>query len=176
MNTSRVSRPPVRRPRRAWAGIGVLAALVMSTLFTRNPTRHGEYTPVLEPRAAGADDLAREGIAADRYALVASLWGDYAVPSCRVAAVWGDAGASFSPTLRLSMRSPLRAPAAAAHAPTWVARDKLELVAANDAAEAAPRDVLVEPGSAPVVRVYSGAWFKPRRAQLNFGPGLRLAA
>jgi len=177
MSYSQRVRPPVRKPKLAWAGLGVFAALFMSLLFTRNPTRHGAQTPVLEPRAAGPADLAREGIAADRYALVASLWGDYAVPSCRVGAVWGDnpAGASLSATLRVSMKSPLRAPAAAARATTWIAREQLDLAAANDA-DVAARYVRVEPGAEPVVRIFRATRFKPRRAQFDLGAGLRLAA
>ncbi|MBL8557298.1 MAG: hypothetical protein JNM47_01140 [Hyphomonadaceae bacterium] len=180
------SLPPARRrPRKiktAWAGLGVLTALVMSLLFTRHATRHGAPEPQLETAGARADVLEREGIAPVRYALVNSLWGDYAVPTCRVATVWGDGrkGATFSSTMRLTMRSPVRTPAAAVHAATWVAREKIELAAANDA-DIAARFVSVEPGAAPVVRIFRSARFKPRQAQFTANAfaaqsALRLAA
>lgn len=159
------------------SGVGLLAAIVMATLFTRNPTRHGDPAPTLEPRSARAEDLARDVIAPARLALVSSLWGDYAVSSCIVTTIWGNnaSGASFSPTLHLSMKSPLRAPAAAARATTWVARDMLDLAAANDA-DAAARQVSVEPGAAPVVRIFRARKFKEARAPFRLGSGLRLAA
>ncbi len=159
------------------SGLGLVAAIVMATLFTRNPTRHGDPAPTLTPRAARAEDIARDVIAPDRLALVTSLWGDYAVPSCIVATVWGSnaAGASFSPTLRLSMKSPLRAPAAAARAATWIARDMLDLAAANDSDPVA-REVSVEPGAEPVVRIFRARKFKAGRAPFRLGSGLRLAA
>lgn len=160
------------------SGLGIVAAIVMATLFTRNPTRHGAPAPVLEPRAARTDDLVREDIAPLHLARVSSLWGDYAVSSCIVATVWGagGVGASFSPTMRLSMKSPLRAPAAAARAPTWIHRDRLELAAANDADPVA-REVRVEPGAAAVVRVFRARRFKAKaRAPFRLGSGLRLAA
>jgi hypothetical protein len=160
------------------SGLGVVAAIVMATLFTRNPTRHGAPTPVLEPRAARAEDLAREDIAPFHLARVSSLWGDYAVSSCIVATVWGNGGvgASFLPTLRLSMKSPLRAPAATARATTWIHRDRLELAAANDM-DAVAREVRVEPGAAAVVRVFRARRFKANtRAPFRLGSGLRLAA
>jgi hypothetical protein len=160
------------------SGLGLVAAIVMATLFARNPTRHGAPAPVLEPRAARAEDLAREDISPVRLALVSSLWGDYAVSSCIVATVWGTGGvgASFSPTLRMSMKSPLRAPAAAARATTWLARDMLDLAAANDG-DAIAREVSVEPGAAAVVRVFRARRFKANaRAPFRLGSGLRLAA
>ena len=159
------------------SGFGLVAALVMATLFTRNPTRHGDPAPTLTPRAARAEDLAREDIAPVRLALVTSLWGDYAVSSCIVTTVWGNnaSGASFSPTLRLSMKSPLRAPAAVGRAMTWVARDRLDLAAANDT-DAVAREVSVEPGAAPVVRIFRARKFREARAPFRLGSGLRLAA
>jgi hypothetical protein len=177
-------KPPTRK--RTRLGFGMLAALVMSLFGAKNPTRHGAPAPSLEPRAARLEDIERGAISADRYALVTSLWADYAVPSCRVATVWatsaqsGNRGASFSPTLRLSMKTPVRAPAAAAHAATWIAREKLDLEAANDA-DIAARYVSVEPGASPVVRIFRAARFRPRRAQFSVdkfsaGQGLRLAA
>jgi hypothetical protein len=186
----RPSPPAHRRPRKiktAWAGFGVLTALVMSLLFTRHATRHGAPEPQLETTDARAEVLAREGIAPVRYALVNSLWGDYAVPTCRVAAVWGEGrkGAEFSATMRLTVRAPIRTPAAAVHAATWVAREKIELAAANDA-DVAARYVSVEPGAAPVVRIFRAARFKHRPAERNAAQqtamafaaqtGLRLAA
>lgn len=175
----------LRRPRKiktAWAGLGVLTALVMSLLFTRHATRHGAQEPQLETAQARADVLAREGIAPVRYALVNSLWGDYAVPTCRVATQWGDGRTSavFSATMRLTMRAPVRTPAAAVHAATWVAREKIELAAANDA-DIAARFVRMEPGGAPVVRVFRAARIKPRSAQFTANAfaaqsGLKLAA
>jgi len=174
-----------RRPRKnktAWAGFGVLTALVMSLLFTRHATRHGAPAPQIEATQARADVLEREGIAPVRFALVNSLWGDYAVPTCRVAAVWGEGrkGAVFSATMRLTMKSPVRTPASAVHAATWSAREIIELEAANDA-DIAARYVSVEPGAAPVVRVFRAARFKKRQAQFAATAfaaqsGLRLAA
>ncbi|MDZ4778114.1 MAG: hypothetical protein SGJ23_15135 [Alphaproteobacteria bacterium] len=159
-----------------------MAALVMTLLFTRHATRHGAPEPQLETTGARAEVLAREGISPVHYALVNSLWGDYAVPTCRVATVWGDGrkGAVFSATMRLTMKSPVRTPAAALHAATWVAREKIELEAANDA-DIAARFVSVEPGTAPVVRIFRAARFKPRTAQFTASAfaaqsGLRLAA
>ncbi|MBT9444735.1 MAG: hypothetical protein IV086_03440 [Hyphomonadaceae bacterium] len=159
------------------SGFGLVAVIIMSTLFTRNPTRHGDPAPTLTPRAARAEDLARDAVAPVRLARVSSLWGDYAVSSCLVATVWAGntTGASFLPTLRLSMKSPLRAPAAAARATTWIARDRLDLIAANDA-EAGVREVSVEPGAEPVVRIFRARKFKANRTPFRLGSGLRLAA
>lgn len=186
----KISPAASRRPRKiktAWAGFGVLTALVMSLLFTRHATRHGAQEPQLEATEARADVLAREGIAPVRNALVNSLWGDYAVPTCRVGAVWGDGrqgegvrGAVFSATMRLTVRAPIRTPAAAVHAATWVAREKIELEAANDA-DIAARYVSVEPGAAPVVRIFRAARFRQRQTQVTATAfaaqsGLRLAA
>lgn len=174
-----------RRPRKvktAWAGLGVLTALVMSMLFARHATRHGAPEAQAETTGARAEVLEREGIAPVQYALVTSLWGDYAVPTCRVATVWGEGrpGAVFSSTMRLTVRAPIRTPAAAVHAATWVAREKIELAAANDA-DIAARFVSVEPGAAPVVRIFRAASIKPRSAQFTAAAfaaqsGLRLAA
>lgn len=175
-----MTRPYGSKPtpkKRAGLGLRMLAALAMSLLFTRHATRHGANEPVLEPRPARLEDIDRHDIGADRYALVTSLWADYAVPSCRVATVWGQsaAGASFSPTLRLSMRARVTAPAVPAHACAWVAPAALDLAAANDAVA---REVSMEPGAAAVVRI--GRFRKKRTAfsagAFAAGGGLRLAA
>jgi hypothetical protein len=177
MTISRAYGQKPAKKKRAGLGLRMLAALVMSLLFTRHATRHGEAEPVLEPRAARLEDLDRNDIGADRYALVASLWADYAVPSCRVATVWGNsaAGASFSPTLRLSMKASVRAPVVPSNACAWVAPASLDLTAANDAVA---REVSMVPGAAPVVRI---GRFRKHRAAFSAGAfaaggGLRLAA
>lgn len=175
-------KPPKKKRHRF--SLAVLAALVMSFFAAKNATRHGAPAPSLEARAARSEDVDRELIGADRYALVTSLWGEYAVPSCVVGTVWATGkGASFSATMRLSMKTPLRAPralAAAPHAAAWVAREHLDLQAANDA-DVAARHVSVEPGGAPVVRIFRAARIKPRRTQFSATQfasqsGLRLAA
>lgn len=173
-------KPPKKK--RSRLGLGVLAALIMSLFGARNATRHGAPAPALEPRAARAEDVERGAIAAVQYALVTSLWADYAVPSCRVATVYAATtkGATFAPVMRLSMKSPVRTPAAAVHAATWVAREMINLEAANDA-DIAARYVSLEPGTSPTVRIFRAARIKPRRAQFSAekfagGSGLRLAA
>lgn len=173
---------PPKKKKRSRLGLGVLAALVVSLFGAKNATRHGAPEPSLEPRAARAEDVERGAIAPVQYALVTSLWADYAVPSCRVATIWASSttGAAFAPVMRLSMKSPVRTPAAAVHAATWVAREKINLEAANDA-DIAARYVSMEPGAAPTVRLFRHARIKPRRAQFSaqkfaVGAGLRMAA
>ncbi|MDX2235237.1 MAG: hypothetical protein NW200_12135 [Hyphomonadaceae bacterium] len=119
------------------AMIGVVAAFALATLGARGATRHGLRAAAAQPRAARRDDLAREAIAPVAYARINSLWGETAIAPCMIGAVWsaGAAHASFAPQMRLSVRAPVKA---------------------------AARDVALEPGAAPVVRVLNIADFRPR--------------
>jgi hypothetical protein len=95
---------------------------------------------------------------------------------CRVRAVHGGgaiAAAEFGGLMRLSLRAAQRAPAIAARAAAWVAREQLLVSASNDA-DVADRFVSLEPGAIPVVRIIKTGSIKPRRA--TFGAVEAIAA
>lgn len=148
-----------------------LAALSLTTLLARTATRHGEGMPVLEPRDARMEDLDRDAIHPVRFALANSLWGETSIGPCLVESRWGATldlrpiQASFTPLMRLAMRTPLRAPARTG---VWHARETVDLAPANDA-DIASRYVSMEPGVAPVIRVLRVARFSRERERMPLG-------
>lgn len=147
------------------------AALVLAGLSRK---RLGP-APV-EPRIAPFDTYARAALPPIVVARSASLWTDGLGTMCRVAAVQGSgavAAAEFGGLMRLSLRAAQRAPAIAARAAAWVAREQLLVSAANDA-DVADQFVSIQPGATPVVRLIKTGSIRPRRA--TFGTVEAVAA
>jgi hypothetical protein len=131
----------------------------------------------VEPRFATFDASARASLSPVVVARSSSLWTDALGTMCRVAHVHGTgaiATAEFGGLMRLSLRAAQqRAPAIAARAAAWVARDQLLVAAANDA-DVADQFVTIEPGATPVVRLIKTGSIRPRRA--TFGSVEAVAA
>jgi hypothetical protein len=158
--------------------IGTVLALAAGAsallLAARSRKRIGE-APV-EPRRAPFDSAARASLSPVLVARTGSLWTDQLGTMCRVRAVHGGgaiAAAEFGGLMRLSLRAAQRAPAIAARAAAWVAREQLLVSASNDA-DVADRFVSLEPGAIPVVRIIKTGSIKPRRA--TFGAVEAIAA
>lgn len=154
--------------------IGAWAALALAGLFAGRSVRAGRLPEMVEPAPARSTYLDRHDLRADRYARIASLWGDRSGVQCRIPATWSGldaapAHARFTAQMRLAMRAPL----IAAIAEKTAATSAPELSAANDA-DVAKRLVTLEPGASPVVRILRQTSFRPRRA--TFGAVEAIAA
>lgn len=145
----------------AMAALGAAAACLIATLIARRATRHGVRAATAQPRPARLEDIVRDIVPPVRFARANSLWGESAMAPCLIGAVWGEqpAQAAFAPQMRLALRAPLRAPALAAGGAIWTARERPELATTGEA-EAVARQVALEPGAAPVVRVLKIADFR----------------
>ena len=158
--------------------IGTVLALVAggAALVLAGLSRKRLGPAPVEPRRATYDAAARAVLPPVVVARSASLWTDTLGAMCRVGAVHRDgaiAAAEFGGLMRLSLRAAQRAPAVAARAAAWVAREQLQLAAANDA-DVADQFVTLEPGAMPVVRLIKTGSIKPRRA--TFGDVEAVAA
>lgn len=146
--------------------IGVVAAATAGflalVLAARGKVKAMMLAPC-EPRRAAPDMIARASLPAARVARAASLWTDAAGVQCRFAADWATGPARFAPTMRLALKAPQAAPAVAARAAAWVAREQIVAAAANDA-DVASRLVTLDRGATPVVRVLRFGAFPSRRA------------
>jgi hypothetical protein len=94
------------------AGLSVLTAMVLAVQPTRHATRHGAPDPMVQPRPAREEDLARDAIPPGLYARAHSFWGETSLAPCAVSAVWtGDL--AFAPLMRLPAAEglPARTPA-----------------------------------------------------------------
>jgi len=158
--------------------IGTVLAVVAggaAVAFAGRSTKRLGPWPV-EPRHAPLDAVSRVELSPIVVARSGSLWTDPLRTMCRVTAIHGSgavAAAEFGGLMRLSLRAAQRAPAIAARAAAWVAREELQLTAANDA-DVADQFVTVEPGAMPIVRSIKTGSIKPRRA--TFGAVEALAA
>lgn len=158
--------------------IGTVLALVAggSALVLAGLSRKRLGPAPVEPRRASFDDSARANLSPVLVARSTSLWTDSIGAMCRVSASFGTPGiaaAEFGGLMRLSLRAAQRAPAVAARAAAWVAREELQLTAANDA-DVADQFVTLQPGATPVVRLIKTGSIKPRRA--TFGSVEAVAA
>ncbi len=111
----------------------------------------------------------------ERFTRAASLWLDGRFLECRTPVLYlaEGGGAHFAEMVKVSLRTPLRAPAAPARSTAWVSRQQLDLSASNDA-DVAARYVQVEKGAVPIVRILKAASYRPNG--VLWGPGEAKAA
>jgi hypothetical protein len=135
------------------AMVGVVLALGVAFALARRLSHEARVEPAVKRRQAPGAEAVRARMAADDFAMHASLWRKGAFGPCGVAARWGESpvSASFSPTMM--MDGPM----------TITRADYRPLFAVAEAA-VTRRVVKIKPGTGAVVRLVRHASFKPKRA------------
>jgi hypothetical protein len=135
--------------------VGVALAAGMLVALARRLSHEARVEPAVKRRVAPSVDAVRARMAADAFALPASLWRQGAIGPCGVAARWGDGAVSAQFCATMKMDGPV----------TVTRADYRPLFAAALGESGISRKVVqIKPGAATVVRLVRHASFKPKRA------------
>lgn len=146
--------------------VGSILAVCAAAIALSGMRRRRLRLAPAEPRRAGRAVLVAAALDPGLFAVSASLWPTPAGWACRVPTVYGGApSAQFLSTLRFSIHAARRMPAAAARSAAWVARQQLDLSAANDADIASK--IVSEPAAPAIVRILRAGPYRRARTRLS---------